>query len=95
MGKKNWIAGATENKGALHRKLGVPEGENIPADKLESAKNSDDPTEVKEANLAETLKGMHPSKPKPSPAHQIMKAAASASNKSVLNRGKKNQQGTP
>jgi hypothetical protein len=56
--KKNWIAGATENKGGLHRSLGVPEGEKIPAKKLEVATHSDDPKVRKQANLAKTLKGM-------------------------------------
>jgi hypothetical protein len=55
----HWIAGATKNKGALHRKLGVPEGEKIPAKKLAKAEHSKSPTERKEANLAETLKGMN------------------------------------
>ena len=27
---KNWIAGAIKNPGALHRDLGIPEGEKIP-----------------------------------------------------------------
>jgi hypothetical protein len=31
---KDWIAGATRNKGALRRQLGVEEGEKIPASKL-------------------------------------------------------------
>lgn len=31
---QKWIAGATENEGAPHRELGVPEGEKIPASKL-------------------------------------------------------------
>lgn len=55
----NWIAGATKNKGALHRNLGVPEGQKIPAKKLQAATHSEDPTIVKEANLAKTLKGLH------------------------------------
>lgn len=62
MGMKDgghWIAGATKNKGALHRKLGVPEGEKIPASKLAKAANSSNPTERKEASLAKTLKGFH------------------------------------
>lgn len=54
-----WIAGATKNKGALHRKLGVPEGQKIPAKKLVAAAHSSSPTERKEANLAKTLKKMH------------------------------------
>mgnify|MGYP003353458883 CR=1 FL=1 len=35
--KKNWIAGATENKGGLHRSLGVPGGEKIPKSKIDEA----------------------------------------------------------
>lgn len=54
---KNWIAGATKNKGALHRALGVPQGTKIPAKKLASASNSSSPTIRKEAALARTLKG--------------------------------------
>ena len=54
---KNWIAGATKNKGKLHEKLGVPEGKKIPAKKLEKAEHSKNPTIRKEANLAKTLKG--------------------------------------
>lgn len=55
-GKANWIAGAIKNKGALHRDLGVPQGEKIPAKKL--AKAAERPGKVgKRARLAETLKG--------------------------------------
>lgn len=54
---RNWIAGATKNKGALHRKLGVPAGQKIPAKKLAAAAKSKNPTERKEAVLAKTLKG--------------------------------------
>jgi hypothetical protein len=54
---KNWIAGATKNKGALHHKLGVPSGQKIPAKKLAAAAKSKDPKERKEAALAKTLKG--------------------------------------
>ncbi len=50
-----WIAGATKNKGALHRKLHVPEGEKIPAKKLTKAANSEDPTLRREGILAKTL----------------------------------------
>ena len=53
---KNWIAGATKNKGALHRNLGVPTGQKIPAGKLAAAAKR--PGVVgKEARLAKTLKG--------------------------------------
>jgi hypothetical protein len=58
----NWIAGATSNKGALHKKLGVPEGEKIPAKKLAGAEKSSNPAERKEANLARTLKSFNHSK---------------------------------
>lgn len=58
----NWIAGATKNKGALHRNLGVPQGEKIPAKKLASAAKSSNPTIAKEAALAKTLKSFHHSK---------------------------------
>jgi hypothetical protein len=53
---KYWIAKATENKGALHRKLGVPEGKKIPAKKLAKAAKAGGVL-AKEANLAKTLKG--------------------------------------
>lgn len=52
---KNWIAGATKNKGALHQNLGVPQGEKIPAGKLATAAKRGG-TVGKEAKLAETLK---------------------------------------
>lgn len=52
---KNWIAGATKNKGGLHRSLGVPEGKKIPAAKLAAAKHSSNPKVRKQANLAATL----------------------------------------
>jgi hypothetical protein len=53
---KNWIAGATKNKGGLHRALGVPEGQTIPAKKVAAAAAK--PGKVgKEARLAQTLKG--------------------------------------
>jgi hypothetical protein len=53
---KNWIAKATQNKGALHRSLGVPQVTKIPAKKLASASRSKSPTLRKEASLAKTLK---------------------------------------
>mgnify|MGYP005820321405 CR=1 FL=1 len=56
---KKWIKGAIGHPGALHRDLGVPEGEKIPEDKLRAALHSKDPTIRKRANLAMTLKGMH------------------------------------
>lgn len=55
----NWIAGATKNKGALHRKLDVPVGEKIPAKKLAKAAKSKSPTVRKEVALAKTLKSFN------------------------------------
>jgi hypothetical protein len=57
-----WIANAVKNHGALHRALGVPEGEKIPEDKLEAAANSRNPKIRREAALAKTLKGFHKKK---------------------------------
>lgn len=44
-------------KGALHSDLGVPQGEKIPAAKLETATHSRDPKVKKRAVLAETMNG--------------------------------------
>ena len=51
----NWIRGATQNKGGLHRALGIPEGKKIPAGKL-AIKPDDSPKLKKQKNLAKTLK---------------------------------------
>jgi hypothetical protein len=56
---KNWISGAIKHPGALHRELGVPQGQKIPAKKLNAAARSDNPTLAKRANLAKTLHGMN------------------------------------
>lgn len=54
-GSANWIADAIKKPGALHKQLGVPEGEKIPAKKL--AKAADKPGKLgQRARLAETLK---------------------------------------
>ena len=55
---KKWIQKAInpENKGALHRALGVSEGKKIPEKKLEKAEHSRNNTIKKEADLAKTLK---------------------------------------
>ena len=42
-------------RGGLHRALGVPEGEKIPKDKIEHAKNSDNTHLSHMANFAETM----------------------------------------
>jgi hypothetical protein len=57
--KKKWIQKAIKHPGALHRELGVKEGEKIPAKKLEKAEHSKNPKLKKRADLAKTLKKMH------------------------------------
>lgn len=57
---KNWIAGAIKHPGALHRDLGVPQGQKIPAKKMSAAKAGKyGATTERRANLAKTLKGFH------------------------------------
>ena len=53
---KKWISEAIGKPGALHKSLGVPAGEKIPAKKLEKAEASKNPKLAKRAHLAETLK---------------------------------------
>ena len=55
---KNWIQKANIKKGALSKKLGVPEDKNIPMSKLKKAEKSKDPKTRKQAALAVTLKKM-------------------------------------
>jgi hypothetical protein len=52
----NWIAKATENKGGLHKSLGVPAGKKLTA-KQEAPKPGDSTKVKKEKALARTLKG--------------------------------------
>jgi len=54
----HWIAGAIKHPGALHKELGVPKGEKIPAKNLASAAKHGG-VEGKRARLAETLKGFN------------------------------------
>lgn len=54
----NWIAGATKNKGGLHRALGVPAGKKIPPGMIAKAAHAKGKL-GKEARLAQTLKGFH------------------------------------
>lgn len=54
---KKWVAGAIKHPGALHEELHVPEGEKIPAKKLEKAEHSGGKLGQR-ARLAETLKDM-------------------------------------
>jgi hypothetical protein len=54
----NWIKGAIKHPGALHKQLGVPQGEKIPAKKLAKAASAGG-TLGKRARLAQTLGKMH------------------------------------
>jgi hypothetical protein len=58
---KKWIQSAISKPGALHRDLGVPQGEKIPASKLEAAAKSKGKVGQR-ARLAKTLKGMNKGK---------------------------------
>ena len=51
----NWIAKATENKGGLHRSLGIPEGQKIGEKRIMKAEHSSDERTARQARLAETL----------------------------------------
>ena len=55
---KNWISGAIRHPGALHKDLGVPQGQKIPAKKLAAARSGKfGATTERRANLAKTLGG--------------------------------------
>jgi hypothetical protein len=56
---KNWIQKAVSKPGALHKQLGVPEGQKIPAKKLAAAASKGGKL-GKRARLAQTLKKLHP-----------------------------------
>lgn len=53
---KNFIAGAIKRPGALHRALGVPQGQKIPAKKMSKAAKEGGRV-GREARFAEELKG--------------------------------------
>lgn len=53
--KKNFIASAAKNKGALHRNLGIPQSQKIPEALLQKAKKRGGLV-AKEAQLALTLR---------------------------------------
>ena len=55
MATKNWIKGAIKKPGQLHKDLGVPQGEKIPAKKLAAAAAKGGKVGQR-ARLAETLK---------------------------------------
>lgn len=54
----HWIKEATKNKGALHAKLGIPEGQKIPKGTLKTAAKHGGKL-AKEATLAMTLAKLH------------------------------------
>ncbi len=54
--KKSGIHIKPSHEGRLHKNLGVPAGEPIPAKALAKAKNSSDPTVRKRATFAENAK---------------------------------------
>src|SRR5262245_51602373 len=54
----NWIAGAIKKPGALHEDLGVPQGQKIPAKKVNAAAKGGGKT-AQRARLAKTLKGFN------------------------------------
>ncbi len=58
MAGEKWIQKAIpkSHRGKLHKELGVPIGEKIPAKKLAKAAKSKSPTIRKEVALAKTLK---------------------------------------
>lgn len=55
---RHWIASAVSQKGALHRELHVPEGQKIPAKKLDKAAKAGGVL-GKRARLAKTLESFH------------------------------------
>jgi hypothetical protein len=55
---KKWIQKAIKHPGALHKQLGVPAGQKIPAKKLEKASHASGKLGQR-ARLAQTLGKMH------------------------------------
>jgi hypothetical protein len=53
--KKNWMQGAVKHPGALHRQLGVPANQKIPAARLSAAANSNNALLARRARLAQTF----------------------------------------
>ena len=53
---EHWIQGMHMKRGGLHKALGVPQGEEIPHDKMVEAAHSTKPHVRRMANLAKTLK---------------------------------------
>lgn len=61
---KKFIQKMHMKKGALHKELGVPQGEKIPEKKMKKALHSDNPKMRKQANLARTLSGLRKTGPR-------------------------------
>jgi hypothetical protein len=57
----NFIAGATKNKGGLHRSLGIPEGQTIPRARIVAAAKQSGRV-GQQARLALTLGKLRPTK---------------------------------
>lgn len=61
MSKKGWISKKDFHPGGehgkLHREMGIPEGQKIPAGKLRAATHSSNPEKRRDAIRAETMKG--------------------------------------
>ncbi len=55
---KDWIGGAIKHPGALHRELGVPQGQPIPVQRIKAAESVPG-KEGARARLAMALRGMH------------------------------------
>ena len=55
--KKDFHPGG--KKGKLHHEMGIPEGQKIPAARLEAATHSKNPEVRRDAIRAETMKGWH------------------------------------
>jgi len=61
---KKWIAGAIKHPGALHKQLGVPQGQKIPQKKLAKAAGKGGKLGQR-ARLAQTLAGFHAKEKRP------------------------------
>jgi len=57
MAKPKWIKGAIKHPGALHKDLGVPQGESIPKGKIEAAAKKGGKVGAR-ARMALTLEGL-------------------------------------
>lgn len=55
--QKHWIAGATKNKGGLHKSLGIAAGKKIPVKKIDAAAKRKGKVGA-QARLAKTLEGL-------------------------------------